>query len=99
MRTDGSHRGPRTKCSVLGVRVINWMNEKNGLIEKSDRQMKYTIQELEAFSVIGQEVELTNYQKWKEKMENYFIFARFLKGMLFQTALSIKKYNLINILL
>lgn len=25
--------------------------------------MKYTICELEAFSVIGQEVELTNYQK------------------------------------
>ena len=25
--------------------------------------MKYTIRELETFSVIGQEVELTNYQK------------------------------------
>lgn len=31
--------------------------------------MKYTIREVEAFSVIGQEVELTNYQK-----RNLFLF-------------------------
>lgn len=31
--------------------------------------MKYTIREVEAFSVIGQEAELTNYQK-----RNLFLF-------------------------
>lgn len=94
--------------------------------------MKYTIRELETCSVIGQEVELTNYQKrniqistqfwrkfnsnlkksylsqsgnwenvplWKEEMRNYFISILFQKGMSFQIILSIKKYNITNILL
>lgn len=37
--------------------------------------MKYTIRELETFSVIGQEVELTNYQK-KEHSNQYTILAK-----------------------
>ena len=34
--------------------------------------MKYTIRELEAFSVIGQEVELTNYQKRNIQISTQF---------------------------
>lgn len=34
--------------------------------------MKYTIRELEAFSVIGQEVELTNYEKRNIQISTLF---------------------------
>ena len=34
--------------------------------------MKYTIRELNAFSVIGQEVELTNYQKKNIQISTQF---------------------------
>ena len=94
--------------------------------------MKYTIRELETFSVIGQEVELTNYQKrniqistqfWRKfnsnlkksylsqsgnwikyafmerRNEKLFYFCSIPKGMSFQIILSIKKYNVTNILL
>lgn len=51
--------------------------------------MKYTIRELNAFSVIGQEVELTNYQK-----KNIQISTQFWKK--FNGNLK-RKYRLINI--
>lgn len=94
-------------------------------------EMEYTIRELDTFSVIGQEVELTNYQKrniqistqfWRKfnsnlkkaylsQLRNWvkyafmekrngklFFFALFPKEMSFQTVLSTKRYNHVNIL-